>query len=398
MIPYEKALELIDLRTAPLGAQEVPTIECGGRVLAEEVIARIPSPPFNKSAMDGYAVRSADVRELPAKLKLVGESLAGGWPDFAVGPGQCAAIATGAPVPEGADTVVMVEHTERLENGVIRVERLSGANICAQGEDVQEGDVVLKPGQLLTPLEAGVAAAAGYARLKVSRKPSVALVCTGTEVKEPGEKISAGQIFNSNAYLLAALLEPEAREFHYLGIVGDDTASVKAAIEKGLESDVLIISGGVSVGPFDLVPDALAAVGVETVFHKVAIKPGMPVFFGRRGGAHVFGMPGNPLSCFVVFHILVRRAFARMTGWSESPPFLAEGRLTRDVRTKGGRRTFRPCHIEAKAGQVLLTPAEHRGSADITGAADADGFFVVPGDVSQVDEGEIVEFFEVQRK
>ncbi|MGD2175914.1 MAG: hypothetical protein PVJ27_10965, partial [Candidatus Brocadiaceae bacterium] len=217
MIDYEEALKLVLSECEPCSAEDVDTASACGRVLAQDVEARISSPPFNKAAMDGYAVRAEDVRELPAELEVVGEVFAGKPPGATVGPRQAAVITTGAPVPGEADTVVMVEHTEKLPGSRVRVLKLSGSNICSEGEDVRAGDTVLREGQELTPLRIGIAAAAGYARLRVHRRPSGALLCTGTEVVEPGEEPAGGQIFNANGPMLGALMRPACRSFEYLG-------------------------------------------------------------------------------------------------------------------------------------------------------------------------------------
>lgn len=395
MIPHEEALKIIDESTPILGTETVPTHQSAGRVLAEEVAAKIPSPPFNKSAMDGFAVRAADVGAPPVEMCLVGESFAGRWPDFRVGPGQCARITTGAPVPEGADMVVMVEHTSMPAETIVRVEKLSGENICIRGEDVAEGQIVLKPGETVTAIAAGVAAGAGFDQLRVYRKPSCAVVCTGTEVTEPGQKVGPGQIYNANGPMLTALLAPLTSKVDYLGIAADSPEAIEEALAAGLERDLLVISGGVSVGRYDLVPDVLAGLGAETLFHKVATKPGKPVLFARRGETVCFGLPGNPLSCFVVFHIMMRAAIAKMTGSPERPPEYRTGYMTHALSNKPGRKTFRPCTVVARDGRNAVALVPSRGSADIMGASAGDAFLVIPGDRERLEEGEMVEYFEV---
>ena len=271
MISHEEAMQLMREHVDPLGTEQGETAKCVGRILAADVVARLPSPPFDKAAMDGFAVRASDVGSLPVELALAGEAYAGQWPDFRLSPGQCARVATGAPVPDGTDMVVMVEHTRELPDGKVRIEELSGKNICHRGEDVGEGQVVLRCGQALTPMRVGVAAAAGHDRLEVHRMPSIALLCTGAEVQEPGQPVLKGQIYNSNGPMLSSLLAPLASSFRYLGIAGDTERDLETAIAERLARDVLVIAGGVSVGERDLVPRVLQRLGADIVFHECAI-------------------------------------------------------------------------------------------------------------------------------
>jgi molybdenum cofactor synthesis domain-containing protein len=390
-ITHEEALALIRERTPLLDAVEAPLMDCAGRRLARDVAARVSSPPFDKSAMDGYAVRAADAARLPARLKLAGACFAGGWPEFEVGEGECAEIATGAPVPPGADMVVMVEHTRRDGDTVI-VEKLTGKNICLTGEDMREGERVLREGDLITPLRIGVAAAAGHGRLPVCGRPSVALVCTGEEIVEPPAPVAPGRIYNSNGPLLRSLLASEGLEVAYLGIVGDDAEALARAVTRGLEHDLLIITGGVSVGPFDLVPRTLEKLGVETIFHGVAIKPGKPALFGLRGRSCVFGMPGNPFSCFAIFHVLLRTAIARMQGVEDTPPHYRKGLVTMGFEDRGARKTFKPCRLVSQDGRVGLDLIPTSGSADIRHAAEADALLVVPMGMERAEAGREMEY------
>ena len=395
MITHEEALEAIRRHVTPLDREDVSTWRCAGRVLAADVTSRLASPPFNKSAMDGFAVRACDVAALPAELTVVGESFAGGWPGFRVGRGECARIATGAPVPEGADTVVMMEHTRELPDGKVRIEKLSGRNICDEGEDIRVGQAVLRAGQRLTPLHVGVAASAGYDRLAVFRKPSIALVCTGTEVVRAPAPVRRGQIYDSNGPMMSALLAPHADSFQYMGVVGDRGGELDAAVSRGLESDLLVITGGISVGQFDLVPEALREAGVEIHFRQCAIKPGKPVVFGTRGRTRVVGLPGNPQSCFVVYHVLLRALLAWMSGAGGLPQACKTGRMSQAFRNKGDRKTFRPCRIEVRDGVSYIVPVACSGSANIMGASAAGAYLVIPRGVELVEKDQLMEFFEV---
>ena len=395
MIPYQEAISLVTENVPILGTEDLETSEAAGRVMATDLVSRLSSPPFNKAAMDGFAVREADVQELPAELSMVEETFAGQWPTDAVGPGQCARITTGAPVPPGADMVVMVEHTEELPNGKVQVKKLSGGNICIKGEDVQEGETVLEKGRLLNAIHLGVAGGAGHHRLTVYRRPSIAVLCTGEEVREPGVTVEKGQIYNANGPILRSLLGPLASEFSYLGIAGDDETELQSAVTQGLESDVFVLSGGVSAGEYDLVPDVLREMGVDILFHKWKIKPGKPALFGRRDGTCVFGLPGNPQSVFVTFHLLIRPALAAMQGAVDLPPRFRPGRITENISNKPGRRAFKPCRIEVEEATNRVVPIPYHGSADIAASADADAFFTLPEDCAGVKAGDLVEYFEL---
>ncbi|MFW6279866.1 MAG: gephyrin-like molybdotransferase Glp [Planctomycetota bacterium] len=395
MISYEEACRLIEHHVTSRGAEMVELQHAAGRRLADDVTARVCSPPFDKAAMDGYAVREEDVRELPAVLTQVGEVFAGGCVERSIGPNQCARIATGAPVPPGADMVVMQEHTEELSDNRVRIKKLSGGNICRRGEDVQAGEVVLSAGQLLDHLHVGVAGAAGHGQLRVYKRPSVALLCTGEEVMEPGDDIRDGHIFNANGPILRSLFQNLGYTPQYLGTVGDSRDELETVMTAGLKHDILIITGGVSVGPYDLVPETLDAQGVETIFHRWKVKPGKPVFFGHRGNTCVIGLPGNPLSVFVSFHLVVRQALLAMEGAEGDIPEFQSGRITEGVSDKARRRSFAPCRVTTYNGENLVIPLPYHGSADIASSASADAFFTLPEGCTGIEEGELVHYFEV---
>lgn len=397
MISHEEALRLIEARVGLLEPEEVAIADLAGRTLAGDVVSPVASPPFDKAAMDGYAVRASDVRDLPAELEIVGECRAGSWREFDLGAGQCAAIATGASVPAAADMVVMVEHTTELPGGRVRIEKLSGPNICAAGEDIRVGQVVLHSGETLTPLRLGVAAATGHRTLSVRRRPGIALLCTGSEIVEPPETPANAQIYNSNGPILTSLLRPLAADLDYLGAIADRGPELENAFRSGLERDLFIITGGVSVGPYDLVPSVLESLGVENVFHNCATKPGKPILFGKRGKTSVFGLPGNPLSCFVVFNIVLRPAIAHMAGADVIPPLYKTGVMTHGFRNKPGRKTFAPCSVRAEDGVNRIQRLASHGSADIMGASAADGLLVIPRNAERIEAGQVVEFIECRQ-
>ncbi len=395
MICYEDALELVEDVVEPLGAREVEVHRAAGRVLARDIVSRRSSPPFDKAAMDGYAVRRQDVEPPPAELDVVGTSFAGEPPEARVEAGQCVQITTGAPVPDGADMVVMKEHVEHPAEDRVKVLRLTGANICPAGEDIREGETVLQAGEPVTPARAAVAASAGHAALEVYRQPSAAVVCTGSEVVEPGEPIGPGQIYNSNGALMRSLLAPWCRQVGYPGSVGDDEDELQRRLERGMEGDLLVVTGGVSVGEYDLVPDALGRLGVETLFHGWYVKPGKPLLFGRREDTLVFGLPGNPLSSCVVFYALIRPALSPMKA-GPGPLGPATGVSASPLRLKRGRLRFWPCSVDERDGQMRVRRLDINGSADIAGASRADGLMVIPGDVTEMAEGERVKFLRIR--
>jgi molybdopterin molybdotransferase len=392
MIEYHEALERVLAEARPCGDTELPVADAAGFVAARHVVALIDSPPFDKAAMDGYAVRADDLTQLPTCLDLVGSSAAGSPAACRVGPGQAAAIATGAPVPEGADTVVMVEHTDREGDDRVRVLRDSGTNVCSRGEDVRAGELVLRAGELLTPLRVAVAAAAGHALLWVRRRPSVAVLCTGTEVVEPGEPTGPSCIYNANGSMLVSLSSGVCDTVAYLGVTGDQEGALEDAVRRGLESDLFLVTGGVSVGRYDLVPAVLDAVGVRTVFHKVAIKPGKPTLFGVADGRFIFGVPGNPLSCFVVFKLLIEPAIGALSGRTDRLPPFETGVNAEPFARNPDRLGVLPCTVTRRNDAPLLRRCRINGSADIVGASAADGLMLVPAGAETVQEGRQLEF------
>ncbi len=396
MIKYEKAIELVSKNAGMIktGTERIETSKSLGRVLAAKVKSLVSSPPFNKAAMDGFAARSPDIQNLPTYLEIVGSLPAGGFPDFAIGEGECAEISTGAPVPKGADTVVMVENTKRVNENKVEIQKPSSGNICMKGEDLQMGEIVLKKNELLNSLKIGLAASAGRRKLTVYKRPAASLLCTGSEVREPGQELKKGQIYNSNGAMLSSLLYPLSDRLNYLGTVSDKIDKLEEKIKAGLAGDLLLISGGVSVGKHDLVPEILEDLGVEKIFHKWAVKPGKPTFFGVKDKTAVFAMPGNPQSCFVVFKLLVEPAILHMTGAKETLPKFKIGKIAESFVDKSSRKHFIPCKVNSEGGVNHIKRAPYNGSADIRGPSSADGFLAIPPEVEQVEKGQFLEFFE----
>ncbi|MFC1454002.1 gephyrin-like molybdotransferase Glp [Verrucomicrobiota bacterium] len=423
MITFEEAFARVFTKAKRFEAKAVALHQAVGGVLAENVKAAFPMPPFNKSAMDGYAVRAADVKNVPVALKVEGVILPGKAFAKGIKKGCCAKIMTGAALPRGADCVVMVENTRESEaprskaqgifaepseapsaqrlaakegkkKGYVRILKKARRweNVCFKGEDIRKGSIVLKKGTLMRPPEVAIAASVGRMELRVYRKPKVAILNTGDEIIEPGRRRSPGKIYNSNGPMLYSHLIAMGIETEYLGIARDKVKELKASVKKGLASDILILSGGVSMGDYDLVPGVLKACGVKEVFHKVSQKPAKPLFFGTRKGTIVFGVPGNPVSTFFVFCAYIRPAIEKMIGKDAGLPQAERGILRVDFRQKPGRKHFVPARAHRENGTLMVAPvSSYHGSADIASVVKANAFMIVDGDISFVKKGEAVE-------
>jgi molybdopterin molybdotransferase len=345
-------------------------------------------PPFDKSAMDGYAVRSSDVVQ-GGKLVQKGSVQAGSDTLPQVGPGECVRIMTGAPVPSGADAVVMVEKTRAKSGGVIIDDQVRpGQNICVKGEDLAAGRTVLKEGTRLNPAMIAVLATAGQTSPEVFSPPSVAVLSTGNELVEPGNTPGYGHIRNCNGPLLTALCREQGIEAAYLGIAPDSPAGLRDMLEKGLAHDVLLISGGVSMGDYDLVPGTLTRLGVKKVFHRVRVKPGKPLFFGTGNGCLAFGIPGNPVSNMTSFYFFVLPALRKMMGDRRGGSrYLA--RINSGLQRSGSRAWLVPSLCTESRGKLNAEPVRLNGSADIVGCSGANGILII--DQDKVEPGSMVE-------
>ena len=374
MISPESAQNRIAAECRPPEAEAVRLEDAAGRVLREAVAATADSPPFTKAMMDGFAVRAADGG---GRLRVVGESAAGEASPPHVGAGTTARIMTGAPLPAGADAVVPVEEAAEDGEFVTLPAANAGRNVLRRGSVTAAGDPIVAAGGPVTPRTVACLAEFGVAELSVSRRARVAYLATGDELVPFAETPGPSQIRNSSEPMLAAQAASWGAEWRPLGIAGDDADALAAAVERGLDADVLLLSGGVSAGKYDLVPGVLAAAGVREVFHKVAVKPGKPLWFGvREAGARrtlVFGLPGNPVSSMVCAEVFVRPAVDRLHGADERDP-RTPVRLASDIRQKGNRTTYWPATL---AGAVA-TPLDWRGSADLVSVAHADGWLVLP--------------------
>jgi molybdopterin molybdotransferase len=379
VIPVEQALEIVLAHTPVLPPEEVDLAEAVGRVLAEDVRSDVEMPPFDRAAMDGYAVRSADVTAAPVTLRVVGQVRAGQVPDRQIGPGEAIQIMTGAPVPVGADAVQPVEKTRALADG--RVEILDavepGAHIAPRGSEGRVGDQVLRRGDTVDPAAVAVLAAVGKARLRVGRRPTVSVLVTGDELVDVWDTPTRGRIRNSNGHAVLAQARWAGADARSLGVVPDQADRIAQAVRTGFESDVLIVSGGVSEGAFDLVEDVLSRFDVGLLFTKVAIKPGAPLVFGRRGDRLVFGLPGNPVSAQVTFDVFVRAALLRMQGARVVSRPTVEAELQAPVRNKSGRKAHLPAQIRFEGGRFIARPVVSAGSADIVAHARANALLVL---------------------
>jgi molybdopterin molybdotransferase len=352
-----------------------------GLILAEGVASDLDMPPYDKAMMDGYAVRSADVAGQKA-LQIIEEVTAGQTPRLPLGAGQATRIMTGAPVPADADAVVQVEHTRTLEPNRVVVERgpvAPNQNILRRGREMQAGQVVLPAGIRLRAQEFGVLATVGKTSVQVHPAPCVAVLSTGDEIVDASRKPGPGQIRNGNGPMLAAqTLSAGARPIP-LGIAPDTLEGLRPPLEEGLRHDVLILSGGVSAGKLDLVPGVLQEMGVQAHFHKVAMKPGKPVFFGIRGQTLVFGLPGNPVSSFVCFELFVRPALRRLAGESSPLPRVIPAVLAAEFAYRTDRPTYHPARLSTDAeGRSIVKPVPWFGSPDLLGLTRANALLMIP--------------------
>jgi molybdopterin molybdotransferase len=400
LTPAEAVAAVLD-HARPLGrVVELELAQVLGRVLAREVRSDLDLPPFPKSAMDGYAVRRADLEGADAehgvRLRVLGESSAGRPYDGPIGPGECVAIYTGAVLPADCDAVVMVEKSERDgEHVVLRDAPRPRQHVCERGEDLKEGELVLEPGRRLAPADLAVLASVGCDPVPVFRRPRVAVLTTGDELVPPSSTPGPGEIREGNTLQLAALATLAGAQVVRRAVLPDDSKALERGFAEALiDADVLVTTGGVSMGQYDLVGAALEAVGVRQVFHKVAIKPGKPVWFGAQDAKPVFGLPGNPVSCLVGFEVFVRPALARMggAGAAEQGERLRRGRWRGAPTRENARQQNIPVRVTpGDDGVELLEAVPWRSSGDIVGITRAQGLAVVPpGEV--VEEGQLVPY------
>jgi molybdopterin molybdotransferase len=390
LLSLEEALTRMLERVTPLGPEPVALRAAAGRVLAEDARAVVDLPPFSSSAMDGFAVRSEDT---PGRLPVVARIPAGRPAPRELAAGEAMGIATGGVVPAGADSVIPLEHVVDHDNEVeIPESAVHGDNVRLRGGDVVKGEVVVPRGTRLRAAQIGALAAAGLEGALVARRPSVAVLATGTELRSPGEPLGPGEIYEANGALLAAALASAGADVEMMPAVADDESSHRAALERGLAADVLVTSGGVSVGPHDLVRRILGELGVEEVFWGVAVKPGKPLAFGVRGSTLIFGLPGNPVSSLVGAEVFVGPALLALQGAKAPGPAFLEGRLGASVRRNAHRDEFVRARSVGSEDGVLLEPVRGQESHMIARAALADAIVLVPRGEGELAAGESVRY------
>jgi len=422
VVSFEEARHIVERHATgvcPKDAETVDLLTGLGRVLAEGVVADRDFPPFDRATRDGYAVRAEDLAEVPAHLEVVGEVKAGAWPDpgvCSVGRGQAVEIMTGAPLPAGADAVVMVEHTS-LTAKTVEVRRgvSTGENFVLRGSEARTGNVLLDRGRRLDHAGIAIAAAVGKSRVQVFRKPRVAVLSTGDEVVDVDATPGPAQIRNSNAYSLAAQVQSAGGEAVRLAIAPDEPRRLRALIEEGLDCDILLLTGGVSMGKYDLVVQALGELNAEFYFTGVEIQPGRPVVFGScSAGAparadgdvvvgtqamaptphrkYFFGLPGNPVSTMVTFELFARPMIEALAGMTPQPLIFLRARLKLEIRTELRKKTrlkrFLPAVLAGEFENAELELVRWQGSGDIAALARANCYIVIPPNCERIGAGE----------
>ena len=374
LLSLDEATVAVLARCRPLPAEDVPVAQAAGRFLAETVRAPVDLPPFPSSAMDGFALRAADT---PATLPIVGRVAAGRPADRSLAPGEVMGIATGGVVPEGADAVIPIEDVVEDDVHVEVPAVEAGSNIRPIGRDVERGGELVPAGSRLGAARIAALAASGVASVRCTRQPQVAVLTTGTELRPPGATLGPGDVYEANGVMLSAQLRDAGARVEVLPSVADDETQHRDAIVRGLEHDVLVTSGGVSVGPHDLVRAIEAELGVEEVFWGVAVRPGKPVSFGHRGDTLTFGLPGNPVSSFVTCELFVRPAVLALQGAAMPGPMFEVGRIAGDVRRNRHRDTLLRARMSTRDDGTWLEPVLGQESHMIARAAAADALVLV---------------------
>lgn len=386
MITQEEAFEIIEKSAFKLGTELIPFQSALGRVLAENVYSDMNMPPFIKSAVDGYACRKQDLGNDLEVLEIIPAGIA---PTKDIGPNQCSQIMTGAAVPTGADTVIMVEHTEKIDGKIRFIYSKTNSNICFIGEDLKKDDLVLENGTLLKAQHIPVLASVGKTFIPVYCQPKVAVISTGDELVEPHETPKISQIRNSNASQLMAQLQQLGISGRYIGIAKDSPESTREMLEEALDSsDMVLLSGGVSMGEFDFVPAILEEKGIEILFKSLAVQPGRPTVFGKKEKQFFFGLPGNPVSSFVQFELLVKPMLYKMMGLNFKPLPLKMPMGIEYTRNKAKRKSYIPVYFNEN-GEIM--PVEYNGSAHIHSYVQADGMISINIGETKLLKGQLVD-------
>ena len=393
LIQLDEAVAIVLERAKPMRRKEIiPLLKAMGRVSAENVSSKASVPPFARAAMDGYAVRARDTfgasRMKPVVLRKVDTIYAGGAPRKPITNGTCAEIATGAMLPKGADSVVMVEDTESDGTHVSISESVHpGKNVSKKGEDISPGTRLISEGDILNPSKIGSLAAIGVKTARVYRKPVIGIIPTGNEIAELGAQLKPGQVYNINSYTLASVVQASGAEARVLPVVNDTLKDIQRIVRNNSDCDMLVFSGGSSVGERDIMLDVLERSG-DVLFHGIAVKPGKPTLFGTIAGQLVFGMPGYPTSCLSNAYILLAPALRRMSRLPETEPSCVRARMSKRVVSATGRTQF----LTVKLDRGMAHPV-FKESGAITSMAFADGYVIVPSDVDLVEKGEEVKVY-----
>jgi len=395
MIQVDEARDIILSKIKPKGLEKVSIEEALGRVLAEDIIARGNNPPMDNSAMDGYAVIAADIQSAtpdhPVQLEVVGHVPAGTVAGVTLKHNQAIRIMTGAPIPPGADAVLMQEDTDTNGSGILAKDKAEvGENIRLAGEDVKTGEVVIRKGVTITPAHIGMMAVVGRSSIYAGQRPTVAILSTGDEIVELDGTLTGPCIYNSNGYMLAAQIRSAGGIPCYLGVAKDDEKDLMEKFDWALKCDMVVSSGGVSVGDYDLVKASLDKLGNDMVFWKVAMKPGKPLAFGTIGEIPVIGLAGNPVSSFVSFEQFARPAIKKMMGAEEIMLRTLQATLTRTIHKKTGRLHFMSAIVSWDGRETTVTPAEEQGSGVLKSTVYANGLLVFPLEKDELQSGEQV--------
>jgi len=390
LLSFEEAVSIIDANIEKITRVETISIsDCLHRVLAQDTIASRSTPPFDRAAVDGYALKAKDTfgisRQNPGTFDIIGVVYAGEMPELRLASGECAQVATGAKVPRGADAVVMIEDVSR-EDGQIKVIKpvYPKANIAPMGEDIRKGELVLKEGIFLNPANIGVLASQGIARVSVYKKPIVASIPTGEEIGEIGQKLKQAQIYDINSHTISAVVKQNGCLPSRFGIVGDTPHAIKAAVEAGLEADMMVFTGGSSVGERDLLFGVLEEMG-EVFFHGIQIKPGKPTMFGKVRGKPVFGMPGYPTSCLINAYILLLPALRKMSRLPPKRNINVNAILGERIPGSTGRKQFLPVRLDKDMAFPVF-----KESGAITGTAKANGYIIIDENIDIMEKGQPV--------
>lgn len=397
LLPVEEALARVLAGAEVTAPEDVPLLAANGRVLAADLPSRLTQPPFDASAMDGYAVRARDVATVPATLRLIGESAAGRGFSEALGDGTCVRISTGAPVPDGADCIIIQENVEAGSGSItVREVGRAGQHIRIRGFDFATGQTLIAAGSRLEARAIALAAAGGHGTLSVRRKPTVAILATGNELVEPGEVPEADQIVSSNSYGLAAMVEAAGGAPRLLGIARDERDDLAGKIADGRDADILVTVGGASVGDHDLVGPMLREGGTELDFWKIAMRPGKPMMFGRRGTQRVLGLPGNPVSCLVTARVflipLIRRMLGLASGGDTEPAVLAA-----PLEANGPRQHYMRASLTLRgAAHPLVSPLSSQDSGALSLLAAAGCLIVRPAHADAAKAGDQVQILRLE--